>query len=320
MSKAYYSRQLPDRLINTIEKNYPWLIPFVKSHAELDFQTGSNANSSWFQVYRGTGRMLKISASGKVSAHPEYRKRCEDFYNHPTPELFEVLLSRINDDPKFDRYYADAKLSIKREGYYQNLISRRYSFFTKPEDEFLIIDKELVIGFADTDAEEEWNKPIKDELEQCLSIARKELSDTSLPTAIKTKFGEFDFLGLTWNGDIVIMELKEADPQKTYMSPIQIGYYNRQFKKLLDEIPDLYEGIKKMVQQKIDMGILELPKGKQLPEKLSGTILNYLIVGNDTTLSPEVCRRFKLFKEFFMPGMRAYTCTLDGSLVPSKKL
>lgn len=320
MNKVYYNRQLPEELIGLIQSQYPWLINYVIAHDELDFQTVSNASEAWFQVYRGTGRLFRINKTGKISADPAYVKRCPEFYNNPTPEHLNILLNQINNDSKFDSYYSNKEHTVKKEGFYQNLISRRYTFFTKPEDDFIIIDKELVIGFIDKAAEEEWNRPIVNELEKCLNILRGKNANTRLPKSIKTKYGEFDFLGLTWDGDIIIMELKEDDSQKTYLSPVQIGYYNRQFKKLLSELPDLYMGIKRMIQQKIDLKILNIPKGKVLPNSLSGKIENYLIVGNDSTLSPEICRKFKLFKEYFLPELKAFTCLEDGTLILSKRL
>lgn len=320
MSKAYYDRKLPNDLICLIKTNYPWLVDYVINHRELDFQTVSNASKSWFQVYRGTGRLFRIDQAGIISADPAYIARCPEFYTNPTPELLTTLLDRINNDSKFDKYYCNPEQTLKKEGYYQNLISRRYTFFTKPEDEFIIIDKELVIGFVDKLSEEEWNRPIIQDLEQCLNTVRENNISTRLPKTIKSKYGEFDFLGLTWSGNIIIMELKEKDPTKTYLSPIQIGYYNRQFKKLLSEIPDIYNGIKQMIQQKIDLNILHIPEGKSLPDKLSGIIENYLIVGDDSPLSPEICRRFRLFRANFLPNLKAYSCTGDGTLVLSKKL
>ena len=320
MSKAYYNRTLRGKLVKIIEDKYSWMLDYVKQHPELDFQTGTNARTSWFQVYRGTSSLLKIGVTGRISASPAYVSRCPDFYDNPSPESFDRLLEIVNQTPKFDRYYSDPLQAKKREGYYQNLISRRYTLFTEPDDDFIVIDKECVIGFENTRAEEEWNASIKKELQECLIKARTELRDISLPQDIKTEFGEIDFLALTWDGDIIIMELKGNDPEKTYLSPIQIGYYFRQFSKLLGEIPDLYNGMKEMIQQKIDLGILNLPAGKALPSSLSGEIKNYLIVGEEQNLSPEICRRYSLFRHYFNPNMEAYTCTENGELMKSPKL
>lgn len=71
-----------------------------------------------------------------------------------------------------------------------------------------------------------------------------------LPENIKPEYGEFDFLGLNTNGDILIMELKQNDPAKTALSPIQTSYYYLQFQKLAKEDDKLYQRIKAMIEQK----------------------------------------------------------------------
>ena len=321
--KAYYNRTMSSKIESVLKENggkYYWMIQYVKDHPELDFQTGSNNGSSWFSIYRGTSRVLKITTSGKVSADKAYKGLLPSFYENPNPELFDKLLTIVNGYPKFDRYYAKCDCSDKKEGYFQNLIARRYTFNNKPEDDFVIIDKELVIGFKDKDTEAAWNAPISKELASLIQKARETLSPTRLPVNIKSKYGEFDFLGLNWDGDIIIMELKQDDPNKTYLSPVQICYYKKQFTKLLKEIPNLYDDIIRMVNQKIKLGLINVPQGRKLPTKLSGRIKSYLIVGEESGLSKEVCRRYGSFKDIVLPDMEAFTCDSDGTLVRCKTL
>ena len=125
---------------------------------------------------------------------------------------------------------------------------------------------------------------------------------------------------MTWNGDIIIMELKQDDSQKTSLSPIQVRFYNAQFDKLLNENKDVSANIMKMVRQKVDLGIVSIPKGRSLPQKLSGKIETCVIVGEDNRLSSTICNRFRFVRERFLPDMKAYTCKPDGTLVKSKKL
>jgi len=327
--EAYYNRTMSSKLEGLLKKRdelqkfdgqYHWMIQYVKDHPELDFQTGSNRGTSWFSIYRGTGRVLKISSSGRVSADKEYIKLLPAFYNNPSPELFDELLSILSKSEKFFSYYAKEDLSERKEGYYQTLIARRYTFANKPTDEFIIIDKELVIGFDSSAVEKEWNKPLSIELGKRIAKARAALHPTKLPSEIKDKYGEFDFLGLNWDGDIIIMELKQDDPNKTYLSPAQACFYHLQFTKLYGEITSLYNDIYRMVKQKIDLGLLQIPNGRELPVKLSGKIKTYLIVGEDKTLSKEVCKRFRSFRNEILPDMEAYTCAEDGTLIRSIKL
>ena len=134
---AYYSRVMSSDVIARIKNEFAWILEYVERHPELDYQTGSNASDSWFSIYRGTGRLFTIKKD-KVLAHPEYEHLCKEFYKHPSPETLDCLLSKVTDSAKLGRYYISK--GKKKEGYYQNLISRRYSLFCKESDDFIIID------------------------------------------------------------------------------------------------------------------------------------------------------------------------------------
>lgn len=323
MANVYYKRVLSDRMIDIIkDPKYSWIIDYVKEHPELDFQTGSNANGTWFSVYRGTGRVLSISPNRSLSAADAYKNLLPEFYTEDnlTPDNFDKLLSKISINEKLGRYYINDK-GVKKEGYYQGLIGRRYTIgnINKDNDEFIIIDKEFVIGFKDKTDKSNWNKPIENEILELINAVRAGCNDETLPQNIACSYGEFDFLGLTWDGDIIIMELKQDDSVKTYLSPLQIAYYNKQLTKLQEELQEnLYQNIKEMIEQKRDLGILNIPKA--LPEKFSGRILNYLIVGEEDRLSTTICNRFKKIRDIVGLKIEVFTCDQDGKLIPGKKL
>ncbi len=323
MPKVYYNRVLTEQMVDVIrDPEFSWIIDYVKDHNELDFQTGSNKKNTWFSVYRGTGRVLSILPDRKLSAADAYKNLLPEFYSEGnlTAENFDKLLNRIADCEKLGRYYINAK-GVKKEGYYQGLIGRRYTIdnLGKDDDEFIIIDKEFVIGFAKEEDKHDWNMAIENEISDIINTARAELSDESLPKVISSRYGEFDFLGLNWQGDIIIMELKQDDPVKTYLSPLQIAYYNKQLNKLKDEMKEeLYQNIKMMIEQKRDLGILNIPR--DIPEKFSGRILNYLIVGEEDKLSRTVCNRFKRIRNIVGLEIEAFTCDAEGKLIPSQKL
>lgn len=323
MFNVYYNRVLTEQMVDIInDPAFSWLIDYVKQHEELDFQTGSNQKSSWFSVYRGTGRVLSISQDRTLSAADAYKNLVPEFYseNNLTPDNFNKLLTKISDCEKLGRYYINNK-GVKKEGYYQGLIGRRYTFdnLGKDDDEFIIIDKEFVIGFNHKEDKLNWNGSIENEISELINRVRIECCDEPLPQKIASSYGEFDFLGLNWEGDIIIMELKQDDSVKTYLSPLQIAYYNKQLNKLKDDLKDeLYQNIRKMIEQKRNLGLLNLPKA--LPEKFSGRILNYLIVGEDNRLSTTVCNRFKKIRDIVGLEIQAFTCDQYGQLIPSDKL
>lgn len=320
---TYYDRTMDDSFISKVLNDYSWLINFVKKTPELDFQTGHDPKQkrSWFSVYRGTGRVLTFASRRngyKIDAANAYKRIAPNgFFEHPKEDSFVKYLSNIREAPNLQRYYESDK--GKKEGFYQNLIGRRYTFNTKAEDDFIIIDKEVVVGFKDEVTKATWNKDIISNIEKLIRNLRSNYNGT-LPRDISSKYGEFDFLAMKWNGDIIIMELKQDDPQKTYLSPIQVRFYDEQFHKLLKENKDISDNIMKMVQQKVDMGIINVPEGRSLPEKLSGIIETYVIVGEEKSLSPTICDRFRVVREIFLPNMKSYTCKSDGTLVKSNKL
>ena len=317
---TYYDRKMDDAFVESVLKDYPWLIEFVKKTPEVDFQTGHDPKQrrSWFSVYRGTGRVLTFKSSRRqyiITAADAYKEIApKGFFESPTEGSFIKYLDNIKKADKLTRYYESD--NGKKEGYYQNLIGRRYTFNTTPEDDFIIIDKEMVVGFKDEPTKTEWNKEI---------IAQQEaLIDKLMPLyngqRPKSQYGEFDFLAMKWNGDIIIMELKQGDPSKTALSPIQVRFYDEQFHKLQKELTDLSDNIMKMVQQKVELGIINIPKGRSLPQKLSGRIETCVIVGEEAGLSDTICDRFRVVKNIFLPEMKAYTCKPDGTLIVSKKL
>lgn len=228
---TYYDRKMDEKLLTQINERFPWIISYVKSHNCLDFQTGNDpkTNRSWFSIYRGTGRILTFrSHSGKVNelcdVAEAYKELMQpDFFRNPTPDQFDTYLTKIASTEKFKRYYEDTK-GVRNEGFYQTLIGRRYTFEVKDTDDFILFDKELVIGFKTKDIKDEWNKEIVDQQTLKIEQLRKTYNGT-LPEEIKPEYGEFDFLGLNTNGDILIMELKQNDPAKTALSPIQTSYY-----------------------------------------------------------------------------------------------
>ncbi len=334
---TYYQRAMNEYLVQKLNQDFKWLINYVIEHKELDFQTGSDRDgNSWFSVYRGTSRILRIwgGKKGKISydADKTYKEKAggnelikkfnEETREDELKKALDEYLKRIADKKDiFGRYYVTGS-GEKKEGYYQNLISRRYSFESKNDNPFFIFDKEFVLGFINRKAKGNWNKEIKEEIQKNLSVFVKEHIG-KLPKDIKDgkkdHYDEVDFLALNWDGDIIIMELKQNDPSKTAFSPIQLGSYYRQFDKFLEENKEndymsIYENIRIMIQQKISLGMIKIPDGKTLPSKLTGVIKAYLIVGENNTISSEQKERYKKARKIFLPNIEAYQSKSDGEL------
>lgn len=334
---TYYQRAMNEYLVQKLNQDFKWLINYVIEHKELDFQTGSDRDgNSWFSVYRGASRILRIWGGKKgiisYDADKTYKEKAGgneliEKFNTETREdelkkALDEYLKRIDDSKDiFGRYYVTSS-GEKKEGYYQNLISRRYSFESKNDNPFFIIDKEFVLGFINRKAKDDWNKEIKKEIQKCLSAFVKEYNGR-LPREIRERqrdhYDEVDFLALNWDGDIIIMELKQNDPSKTAFSPIQLGSYYRQFKKFLEEDKEndymsVYKNIRIMIEQKISLGMIKIPDGQTLPSKLTGVIKAYLIVGENNTISSEQKKRYKRARKIFLPDIEAYQSKSDGEI------
>ena len=154
----YYNRKLSDNFASLIEKNgnLKWLYDFVLKNKELDFLIGKNNSTEWISVYRGLSRILKIepykrSKALKFSAAKAYKRLAEEYGyniygNHESSRNFEkdliALVDKIASDKKFNRSYNN-----KKEGYFQSILSRQYGICGNADDEFVILDKEVVIGY-----------------------------------------------------------------------------------------------------------------------------------------------------------------------------
>ena len=154
----YYNRILSDKFAALLEKNgdLRWLFIYVKSNKELDFLIGKNNTMEWISVYRGLSRILSInpyknSDQLKLHAAQAYENIAKDenlkIYGKQKPNKvfgkeLDIILRRIEEDSKFDRYYKNEK-----EGYFQNILSRKFGICGNADNKFVIIDKESVIGY-----------------------------------------------------------------------------------------------------------------------------------------------------------------------------
>ncbi len=305
----YYDRAMSPNLVEIITKEYQWLIKEVISNPELDFQTGSNDNDSWFSVYRGTGRILTIKENGKVYADSKYMSMFPDFYDNPNEARLKVLMEKIKEDSGLGRYYigTDGK---RKEGYYQNLISRRYSLHCEPNDDFIIIDKEFVLGYSKDEVKKEITQPIKNKYDNII----QSLSDKyEYCKNIKQPGTECDFVGLTRQGDIILLELKRyEDTTKIFLSPLQAGKYDDLTKEYVRRYyNDFNEDVLRMVIQKKDMKILK-PQWK-IPEKLTGNIIPAVVVGGNPSKAAK--ERFEIVREAVGKDIPLYNCDEKGTLI-----
>ena len=156
----YYNRKLSDSFSKLIEPNgdLRWLFDLVQQCPDLDFLIGKNNSKQWISIYSGLSRVLAITRKSdgiKLDGANAYKKLSNDLYGQKklsenfSKEL-RMLVEVVSADSKFDKYYKN-----KKEGYFQNELSRKFGICGKSNDDFVIIDKETVIGYEN---EQEKNK------------------------------------------------------------------------------------------------------------------------------------------------------------------
>jgi hypothetical protein len=317
-NEMYYDRLLPLKTVKLLLPGgeFNWLINFVLNQPDLDFQTGKNKSDSWISIYRGTTCLLKIHGrlnGYKISVDKKYRTLYPEFYDNPTSLNFEILISKIgtykNELGKntLTHYYDNQK-----EGFYQNLISRRYGIEGKMDDPFVIIDKEVVIGYLNTSAK----NGIIDSIRKKYQTALDELQKIEkFPSKLNEfKFGnEFDFLALDSNGKIIIIELKDgSDTKKIYLSPFQIYTYCDIYNEYISRNKDEFEKvILDMIKQKQELGILN--SKWVVPNKIVG-IRAALVIGGKYSNAAKTNYQ-KVIKVINKYPIETYECDKNGQLV-----
>lgn len=149
----YYYQVLSNEFAGHLAKDgkLRWLFDFVVKHEELDIRIGRSKTKQWISVYYGLNRLFSIrrfkNSAIFIDATNTYKELPVTFYGRKSitdnfQEEIESLMVQLNSKSKFDSYYKNGK-----EGYHQNIFSRRYGICGNPDDEFVIIDKEPVIGY-----------------------------------------------------------------------------------------------------------------------------------------------------------------------------
>lgn len=259
----YYNRKLSDSFSKLLEPNgdLRWLFDLVRQCPELDFLIGKNNSKQWISIYRGLSRVLTILKTSKpdvikLDGANAYKKLSKDLYGKKKlPVNFCNRLRRLVEDvskkSKFDRYYKN-----KKEGYFQNELSRKFGICGKPNDDFVIIDKEAVIGYKNKSEKNKLYGKIREEYK----IIQRELSQKDAKrygnNLDKKAIGnELDFLALDKRGNLLLIEYKHGtNTSGIYLSPLQIGMYY----DLFCQFPrgKLEKSVYKMLAQKKNIGLI----------------------------------------------------------------
>ena len=258
----YYNRTISKDFANLLETGgkLRWLFDFVKNRTDLDFLIGKNNTEEWISIYRGLSRIIKInpfdSQNLLISAAEKIKNIMPDIYgkksiNENFQTKLEFLITKIEKDKTFDRYYSN-----KKEGFYQNELSKLFGTNSNPNSDFVIIDKEAVIGYSDIPQK----ASIFGSIQQNYKQLQKDISLIN-PQRYGAKIdeesigNELDFLALDKAGNILLIEYKHGtNTSGIYLSPLQIGLYYDIFSTLPKK--DLEFAVFEMLEQKQKIGLI----------------------------------------------------------------
>lgn len=329
----YYNRKI-EKLAYLIEKDGPlrWLFEYVKDNEELDFLVGKNNQKEWISVYRGLSRILTILPCRevgriKVDAADAYKslaakKRIDIYGNKEVSDLvigmLDSLVEIVRNNPRFNRYYQNNK-----EGHYQNILSRRYGMCGAPNDEFVIVDKEAVIGYASEKEKAKEYSSFHTRYKNLLkAISAKDPQRYGSNLGKKPIGNEVDFLALDRSGNLFIIEYKDGtNTSGIYLSPIQIGLYYDLYNDFSSKKTDLFrDSIFSMLKQKQEIGLINptWPKPHEVKNLIPVLIIsefNKDSAAKDKFLGVMDIARKELGNRVFLKNLRIYDYTLDMGLM-----
>lgn len=261
----YYNRKISNSFSALIEKGgeLRWLFEFVKTQDDLDFLIGKNNSKEWISVYRGLSRVLKITKTKetdivKLDGANAYKNILPKLYGKKSTSIvfkkeLEHLVNVVSKDKKFDRYYKN-----KKEGYYQNILSKKYGICGNKNDDFVIIDKEAVVGYLNQKEKDTAFNKIQTKYKQFQKdISEKNSKRYGKNVEKKAVGNELDFLALDKNGNILLIEYKHGtNTSGIYLSPIQIGMYYDIFTNFPRK--DLENAVFEMLTQKQKIGLISV--------------------------------------------------------------
>lgn len=320
----YYNRKLSDSFSKLLEPDgeLRWLFDFVKERFDLDFLIGKNNSKEWISIYRGLSRVLTIIKTRqpdviKLDGAGAYKKILNGLYGQKkisddfSHEL-SVLVKEVSNDSKFDKYFNN-----KKEGYFQNELSRKFGICGKSNDDFVIIDKEAVIGYEDIHEKGRIYETIREGYKSLQKgLTQKDAKRYGKELDKKPIGNELDFLALDKQGNLLLIEYKHGtNTSGIYLSPLQIGMYLELFDRF--SRIDLEKSVFEMLEQKKRMGLINSEWGCPKIKKLVPVLImsEYNERSSAKTKYQEVMNFVKDRKgNSFLSEMRTYNYTTKNGI------
>lgn len=294
MIAARYDRSLASALVDHLKIGgaLEFLLHAAPAPADkpyaLDIQL---REKNKIMYYMGTTRLLVITLSPRKGTLPTFTAQADKFYRdapaciHAYGQIAELGRTSPADAKAAFQKYLSSAMTIapfshyanQAEGYWQNRLCHRFGFACKAEDQWLVVDRECVIGFENGKDKEAFFVPI---LEQHRAICER-ISNAGKEQWRQTIIGkglgdELDMLAIDPNGTLLAIELKyRTNANGIYWGPVQVGVYAKAFSL---QLAVLGPAVVSLVKQKVALGLLPKHALNRLPPGGFKTVLPVLAI------------------------------------------
>ncbi|HQO64493.1 MAG TPA: hypothetical protein PK528_12855 [Syntrophorhabdus sp.] len=229
-------------------------------------------------VYHGGTRVLAIRKEGvyvRFSAHRTYGK--DDL---PSGKDYKNLMrnwdtskqSKLRElKDSYGKYLRSVVKSTnprfyRKEGYWANRLSIYFGLNWKKNKRWLVFDREAVIGFDNQCQKDAFYNPKKEVYGAIESELRSTNQQRWGQINGQKEFGdELDMLAIGPDKELLCIELKFGENAKgIYWGPLQVSVYRDAFRDTKD---DITASLKKLLQQKIELGLLPEAAKERVPEE-----------------------------------------------------
>ena len=272
MTTARYDRALDPRLVKHLKPggDLDFLLHGVPFPTGEPYAVDVHLRErNKIMYYRGTTRILVVKLSPHGDRTPTFTVTADKFYSRKKScaDAFHEMenlgkMSPINAKESFRRYLEAAcpvapegHYRNKAEGYWQNRICHRFGRCFRPDDEWLVFDRECVIGFKNKEEKDYALAPIVSRYrEACKKVQEAGNDKWRLTNQSKGLGDELDMLAVGRDGQLLAIELKyRTNASGIYWGPAQAGVYGDSFSQLLDALgPSVID----LVKQKVSLGLL----------------------------------------------------------------
>ncbi|MBK6345002.1 MAG: hypothetical protein IPF68_03525 [Bacteroidales bacterium] len=176
--------------------------------------------------------------------------------NPPKGEIANYLLGSIEKA-------SSSSFSNMKEGYYQNLICYESGENAKSDSPFIVIDRECVIGYTNSEEKVTHLKPIVDKYLKLIATEKENDPKTYGKSKPKNLGNELDLLALDPEGNLCCIELKNgSNTAGIYWGPFQVAVYKEIFN--INAVKPIFQDIQELITQKIALGLLPPQAGSFL--------------------------------------------------------